>query len=108
MKKGLPLSGAVCDRKHVCRITRLKLGVGVVAVNVKVTAKRLHYYVGVTNHERGERTTLMRSNTLLNSTALPHRDRAFTTERFLKISVVIMRMHLLVTRRNTTQVYQQV
>jgi len=47
---------------------------------MKVTAKRLGYYIGITNHERllgsnqrviVERTTLIRSKSILNPTALP-------------------------------------
>jgi len=37
---------------HANRISRLKVGISmVVYVNVKVTAKRLHYCVGITNRE---------------------------------------------------------
>ena len=41
------------DRKHADRIPRLKVGVSlVVEVNVKVTTKRLDYYIEITNRER--------------------------------------------------------
>jgi len=44
---------AVCGRKHANRILRPKVGVSVVVkANVKVTTKRLAYYVGIVNRER--------------------------------------------------------
>jgi len=52
-KPHLSLSVAICDRKYVNRIPRSKIGVSlVVQENVKVIAKRLNYYVGITNRER--------------------------------------------------------
>jgi len=51
-KKQLSLSVAICNRKHANRILRPKVGVSlVVQANIDVTAKRLDYYVGITNLE---------------------------------------------------------
>jgi len=52
-KKHLSLSVAICDRKHANRIPRPKAGVSLLFyANVRVTAKRLDYYFGITNRER--------------------------------------------------------
>ena len=49
LKKHLSVSVAVCDRKHANRIPRPKVGVSlVVQANVKVVAKSLDYYAGIT------------------------------------------------------------
>jgi len=51
-KKCPSLSVVVCDGKQINRILRLKLGVSlVVQANVKVTADRQDYYIGITNRE---------------------------------------------------------
>ena len=51
-KKHLSLSVAICDRKHANRVPRPKVGVSlVVSANVKVTAKRLDYHIGITNRK---------------------------------------------------------
>ena len=71
--KHLSLSVAISNRKCANRILRPKV---VVWVNVKVTAKRLDYYIE-------------------NSTAFPHRNCVLATKIFPKISVANTRMHLL-------------
>jgi len=53
LKKHLSLSAAASDQNHANRISRLKVGVCMlVYANVKVTAKRLDYYVGIKKRER--------------------------------------------------------
>ena len=48
----------ICERKHANKIPRPKVGVSsIVQANVKVTAKRLDYYVEITNRERSFGTT---------------------------------------------------
>ena len=52
-KTHLSFSVAICDRKHANRIPRPKVSVSlVIEANVKVTAKRLDYYIGITNREQ--------------------------------------------------------
>jgi len=51
-KKHLSFSVGISDQKHANRIPRPKVGVSlVVQANVKVTAKRLDYFVEITNRE---------------------------------------------------------
>jgi len=52
-QKYLTLSAVICDRKHANGILRPKVDVSLaVQANVKVSAKRLDYYVGITNRKR--------------------------------------------------------
>jgi len=50
LKKHLSRTDAACDRKHVNRTLRPKVDISVVVYsNIKVTTKRLDYFVGITN-----------------------------------------------------------